>query len=179
MRDDINLVQAQTQQKKVEHTLLEFSIAIFAFFSIVAVIVLIASLLLSSTSSNLDNQTGTLRSQLSGISNKQKLLIVEERLAQIRSIYSQGNGVEQSAAKIVAIIPDSFDLESISADDKKISMSISGSNLLDFATLLNSTIPDFVKKNKSSISSIEIDSFSQSGGGYLLSITFNLNGPIK
>lgn len=179
MNDDINLVQAQSQQKKVENTLFEFSVGVFAFFCIVAVVLLIISLLLSTTSANLDNQTGSLRSQLSSLSNKQKLLIIEERLAQIRTILAHGNGVEESAAKIVAIIPDNFSLDSITADDKKITVTITGNSLLDFATLLNTTFPDYVKKNKNSISSVEIDNFSEAGGGYTLSLTFNLTGPIK
>lgn len=179
MNDDINLVQGQSQQKKVEHTLFEFSVGVFAFFAIIAVVLLIISLFLTITSSNLENQTGNLRSELSNLPNKQKLLIVKERLSQIRTILSHGNGVEESVSKIVAIIPESFSLESVSADDKKISITISGGSLLDFATLLSTTLPDFIAKNKKSITSVEIENFSENGGGYSLSITFNLAASIK
>jgi hypothetical protein len=172
--DDINLVQSQGPVKKNRKTFSSMAFGIFGVVFAIGAMLLIYSLYLSSNSTNLNLQIENIRGQISKNSEKkQKMLITSERLSAIKKLLAQRNGAEKSASLIYSVFSDNFSVESISADGSKITISVTSSSLSAFANLFTDTLPAFINKNKRLISSVHVETFSQSKGGYALNITFN------
>lgn len=173
--DDINLIQKHGPIKKNEKTFEGLGIGIFAVVFIVGMLFLFYSFFLSTKSNSLNSVIDDIRAQIEKSAvKKQKLLITSERLSAIRMILAQRNGVEKTASLIYSIFPDTFSVDSLGADGQQITIAVEGSSLADFANLLTITVPSFINKHKSLITSVTIDTFAQGKGSYNLSLTFNV-----
>lgn len=173
MKEDINLASTGKAENKVKKKW-DPVLLIFGAFFIISLLIITVSIILSAMSSSLAAQSDDLKSTLSKSAKKQKITILSERLSYIQNILSNKSLVDTTAAKVVEAIPSNFELNSISADDTQIKISITSSSLLDFANFLEEDLPNFIGKNKSTFSSVSIDGFTQSKSGYDLSLFFKV-----
>lgn len=175
MKTDINL-SAKTGLKQKTNKLLLASIIIFAFFFSIAVGLMTYSLILKSQATSLIRKTGDLRGQIaSHASQKEKLVIVKERIEAIKKIMGARKNIDTNIALVVSYIPENLGIDSIKADDKEVSLRLSSSSLADFDVLLEEKIPVISGDKKSKITKIELSSFTQKGEGYAISLNFSFN----
>ncbi len=173
MKEDINLAstgKAETKVKKKWDPVL----IIFGAFFIISLIIIATSIILSAISSSLTSQSDALKSTLSKSDKKQKISIVSERLSFIQNILTNKSLVDTTAAKVAEAVPTNFELNSISADETQIKVSLTSGSLFDFANFLEEDLPKFISKNKSTFASVSIDGFSQNKSGYILSLFFKV-----
>src|SRR4029078_7016531 len=123
MKEDINLAGSGRAETKVKRKW-DPILIIFGAFFIVSLVIITISIVLSTISSALTSQSDGLKSTLSKSAKKQKITIVSERLSSIQNILTNKSLVDTTAAKVANAIPTNFELNSISADETQIKVSI-------------------------------------------------------
>ena len=172
--DEINLAASPTA-KKTYKVFLTPSFLIFIIVFIVGILIVSYSFILKVNLSSLASSGRRLQGQIAQQeSKKDKILIISERLASARKILASRSHLDLVVSSIIQAIPDNFSLETVDGNDQQVSVSISSDTLLDFANLLSEKIPDITQNKTLAISKVTADSFTQSQGEYLLSLTFTL-----
>jgi len=178
--DEINLSAPATSEKKVEKLIVTPSFWIFAAIFLIASVLMIYSLFLKSKSSGLETLIGNIQKQISEVNTKkQKLLVTTERLSAVKGILSSRSKLDEAVFYILSEIPQSFKIDTITANDKVISMTLISSSLQDFADFMEEKVPSLVKENTYGIKLVEAASFEQNTMGYTLNVNFNLKEPAK
>ncbi|HVZ66887.1 MAG TPA: hypothetical protein VG917_01365 [Patescibacteria group bacterium] len=173
MKEDINLVIKTNTDKKIKDKVFLGTLVVFLILFALGAIVLIYSITLTSKASALANNANDLRSKISSYSDqKTKLLTISERLVTIRKIINTRKKIDEEVSGIVSYVPDNLAIDSIYADDTKVTMGFTSPQLSDFDTLLESKIPLMTKDKSLNISRVAIGSFSQKSTGYLVLIDF-------
>ncbi|HVZ11775.1 MAG TPA: hypothetical protein VG965_01975 [Patescibacteria group bacterium] len=178
MKDEgINLVAGRRAEQKVEHFISGPSLIIFGVVFVIATVLVIYSFLLSSQYDSLVSQETSVRAQISTVSAKRdKITIIHERLAAIRSIIAKRSSLSATVFNILSIIPDDFSLDGITADDNQVSITVTSNSLAEFADFLEQKIPSFAAKDKTGVKTVQVRAFSQSKNGYSLGLDFLMNG---
>lgn len=177
--DEINLAAARTTQK-IPNVFLTPSFFIFIFVFVIAILILSYVFILKINLSSLQFNSRRLQAQIATFEQKKdKILIVSERLASARKILASRNHLDSVVQSILSVVPDNFSIESVQANNKEISLSISGDPLSGFVSFLSEGIPTLTQNKTLAISKVSADSFTQSKNGYLLSLTFSLAGQQK
>lgn len=176
MKDEnINLVIGKKVEQKIGKAINIPTLIIFGSVFLVAFSLLVYSLILSARSAALVDEAGKIRTQItSSESKKERILVVGERLGAIRNILSARSSADIVAEKVLKIIPAEFTVDILEADNKQVSVSLTSSDLSEFASFLEDTLPRFAAKNTVGVTSVVINSFAQGKGDYNLNLMFGL-----
>lgn len=173
MKTDINLAGQTRLEKKVSGRLFILSLVLFVVFFSLAAVLITYSLILKTKASSLEQEATSLRSKISSFSKqKETLLIISERLGAIRKVMTSRKKIDNRVSQVVSVVPNSFGLESIKADDKLISITLSSPKLSDFDSFLEGKITSFLKDKTLNIAKINVSSFSQQKSQYILALDF-------
>ena len=175
--DQINLSSPAKTEKKVERYVTTPSFIIFVLVFLLAAVFLIYSLFLESNLSNLEAQAESVKSQIAQASlKKQKILVASERLGALDGILKSRSKLDEVILYILSIVPDSFLIDRITADNKGMSVTLDSQNLADFARLFEEDIPKLVTDNNFGIKTVELRAFNQAVGGYEADVNFDFRG---
>ena len=171
---DINLTLTNAAEKKKGNLVFMVSLGIFGVIFVVSAIIMLISFLTTSRARSLPDTEAATRNKITALSvQKVKLVSINERLSTINKIVSSRKQIDARANTILSIIPDGFNIDSFTADDKQLTVSLSSLRLTDFDTFLEEKIPIFAKDKSSGVSRISINSFSQGKTDYSISLSFN------
>ncbi|KKQ96893.1 MAG: hypothetical protein A3C27_00520 [Candidatus Levybacteria bacterium RIFCSPHIGHO2_02_FULL_39_36] len=174
MKTNINLIGQTRAQKKRLNIFFIASLSVFLIIFIISLFFLVYSLMLKARAQGLLKKENSLRSQITVYSaQKEKLLIVGERLGNLRKVISSRGNIDTRAETILSVIPSDFNIEALMADSKVVTIKISSPDLTSFDTLLEERIPNFTKNNSLKIARVNVDYFSQKKDDYSLSLSFH------
>lgn len=160
MKPTINLATKRVIQKK---TLRKFFISSVLFFGggvALTVMLLILNFFLNLQISNLNDQKSTLQAQIvRQQSTKDKLLMVQERLGQIRSLLTARNSVEDDINLVVASIPPTITIQSIKYDSKETVFSLATPSLSDLQRLIEQELPSLQEGANKNLGEIAVGNF--------------------
>ena len=159
MKTNINLIGQTRAQKKRLNIFFIASLSVFLIIFIISLFFLVYSLML--------------KARAQGLLKKEKLLIVGERLGNLRKVISSRGNIDTRAETILSVIPSDFNIEALMADSKVVTIKISSPDLTSFDTLLEERIPNFTKNNSLKIARVNVDYFSQKKDDYSLSLSFH------
>lgn len=178
--EDINLTSNKATQKKQASKFLIGSLIIFLVVFVTGAALVIYSFLLKSQGTKLEEEKAQIKSSISVYAlQKEKLSTLTERLANIRRIISQRSSIDSKVELILSTVPTNLGIDKINADDIKISINLSSSDLATFDTLLEERIPMLTQNKNLEVGRVDIGSFSQFGSGYSLALNFYFNNQTK
>lgn len=173
---NINLVSEEKREDKLIKKSFFVSLALFILTFSLAVATLSYSFLLRSTSSNIESKISDLRGQMIQISTKRdRMLVISERLSSIKKVIATRKQLGALVNSLVNVAEGSFQIDSVSANDKEISIAFFSPSLLEFESLITDKLPLFAKSEKSGIQSVTTGGFSRTNSGYTLIAIFKLN----
>ncbi len=142
MKPSINLATKRIIQKK---TLRKFFLSSVIFFGAgvsTTILLLLINFFVNLQISNLTEDKADLQAQIVRQRvTKDKLLMIQERLGQIRSLLTARNAAGENINLIVSSIPQSIRIVSINYDEEEISFSLSSDSLSALQTLIEDELP--------------------------------------
>ncbi len=178
MKEDINLVPQKKEERKMLNNYFYASLGFFSVMFLLGALLIAYSLIIRAGLGGLTNEEANVRSQLTALSGRiGKIALVNERTDSIKNIISNRDKLTILTSNLLAAIPNTFTISSLVGTDKAIQLAISSNSLADFDNFFEQIVPKLAKNKLSSISSVEISSFSQDGDGYSLSVSFLLSQP--
>lgn len=180
MNEDINLAVKSKVERKTKEMVFAASLGFFLLTFVIGAVMLLYSLSLASTSATLEVKREGLRGKIAALSSeKGKFLTLYERLNSIRRIISGRKKIDDNVDKVLSLLPEDLAVESVTADNKGVSVGLTSPNLTDFDTLLEDALPAIGKEKTLGLKNINVGSFSQRGSGYSISIDFNFRTDTK
>ena len=172
MSNDINLISQSVNIKKTYSKLPMLLGGLFIVVFIIALSTILYSFALKGVLGNLSEEVDQEKAKIAAmISQKQKVLLISERLATVRKIISGRSNLESRVSAILAAIPSNFNVDAVNGEKDKVVIKVASRNLSEFDNLLEVGIPALAKDKKLNLKKIESSSFSRSGN-YQLSLAF-------
>lgn len=173
MKDDINLITPRKITKTAIRKIVLASFIVFGSIFTIALVSLFYSFFLHSTLSSLDAQSTTIKSNINGLgARREKTIIIKDRLINVQKALNNRKKVEVNTASIVSAMPKGVVIGSVNADNEKITLHLSASNLNDLDSLTQNTLPTFAKNSKLGIKKIDSSSLSVLKDTYGLTLDF-------
>ena len=160
MKPTINLATRRIIQKK---TLRKFFLSSILFFGIAVIItlgLLTTNFFLNLQISNFTDQKSTFQAEIArSQSVKDKLLMVQERLGQIRSLLATRNMASERINLILSVIPDPITILSVQYTSEDITVSLASNSLLDLQNLIEQELPKISQSGNKDLGKITVSSF--------------------
>lgn len=178
MNNDINLITQREQRPAYSKVFLSSGLLFGAIF-VLALILTLYSFSLKSKVGSLSEDLALARNKIANYAErKQKILVVTERIDTARNVISKRNNLETRTSQILAAIPDSFNIDTIKAEDDVITVRLASSSLLAFDDLLEVRLLGLVRDENLGLKKIESPSFTRSGN-YELTLAFYFSEAAK
>lgn len=159
MSDKINLKVKKNQSKKI----VNFSSSSSIFFGIAlvsAIGIILINLFLRTQLNNLINQENQVIAQYNALGAKRaKYLVTQQQLQSIHTVLSTRQALGERLNGLLTILPPQLTFSSITADNSKIEIGISSSDLSALNTILSQSLQSYAKEARSNVQSINLTSF--------------------
>ncbi len=173
MKTDINLIQKNKISGNGLARITLFTGIVFFIVFLIAVGVILYALFLKSQLTAIDAQQLSVKNQIAGFATtRDNLVLINERLVNIKKVLATRQNLDSTVGKVMATIPQTFGVESMTADDEVISLTLSSDKLSDFDDLMEAKLPLLTKDKTLGVKRLDVGGFTQVGTGYQLDLDF-------